>query len=671
MSNSIYKGKTLSFYELINEQKIKIPIIQRDYAQGREDKKEIRINFLNALYECIFNNNPIRLDFIYGSSINNSFQPLDGQQRLTTLFLLYWYAAAKQGELPSSIKQLLAKFSYETRITSRDFCLALVNNTVLIPNADVVLSERIKDSNWFFLSWKKDPTIDSMLRAIDDIHKIFNSIDNLWEKLTSQSDIITFYYVELENIGLTDDLYIKMNARGKLLTSFENFKASFQKQIKDNNWEQNKKDFTEHFAFKIDTCWTDLFWNNFKKNNGIDDAFMRFISAIAMYRHAIEKSIQKAEERTLLINSLHETPNSVKPAHFSKSSFDYLVECFEIYDYVVKEKLNLNLKFPLWRHNPNSNFLSSIVYDINASSNIQANSASYTHKVLFFAQTEYLRRVKPYNEVSFSDWMRVIRNIVARGDVDKDGSRPDIIRSPQTFDGVINLINELADGCSDIYSHLSSLGSLKSLFAKEQVEEEKNKAKLIIATPSIKQLIFDTEDNELLRGRIDFVFYCMDYDYNIANFNVNSLIKIQKVFSTYFNNDSDISNDLRRAFLTIEVNGNYEFYSYWWSLWNVISATKRRLFDKYRELEYYMYCEHKIYFKKLILQLIETELKSIATDFVPPVNMPNWKIRLIKEVGLLDKQSRSNYIAIPDDNSCCYLLKSKRPRDIEGCIKIE
>lgn len=671
MSNSIYKGKTLSFYELINEQKIEIPIIQRDYAQGRADKKEIRLNFLNTLYDSITNNKSIRLDFIYGSNINNSFQPLDGQQRLTTLFLLYWYAAIKHPESLNDAKKILSKFSYETRITSRDFCHTLVNNPIIIESAEDVLSEKIKDSNWFFLSWKKDPTIDSMLRAIDDIHNIFFSINDLWVKLTSTSEIISFYYVELENIGLTDDLYIKMNARGKLLTSFENFKASFQKHVKDNNWEQNKKVFTDFFAFKIDTCWTDYFWNNFKKNNSIDDALMRFIAAIAMYRQAIERTIQKADERTQLINSLHEMPNSVKPSNFSGTSFNYLVECFELYDRVLAKKINLNLDFPLWRHNPTSSFLSSIVYDINASSNIQSNSASYTHKVLFFAQTEYLKRVSSFNGSTFSDWMRVIRNIVSRGDVDKDGNRPDIIRSSQAFDGVINLINELAEGCDDIYKYLSSLSSLKSLFAKEQVEEEKTKAKLITSMPSIKQLIFNTEDNELLRGRIDFVFFCMNYDYNIANFSVDALIKIQKVFSTNFNDEAEISNDLRRAFLTIEVNSNYEFYVYWWSFWNVISATKRRLFDKYRELEYYMYSEHKVYFKKIILQLVDKDIKSIATDFIPPANMPNWKIRLIKEPVLLDKQSRSNYIAIPDDNSCCYLLKSKRPRDIEGCIRIE
>jgi len=36
-------------------------------------------------------------------------------------------------------------------------------------------------------------------------------------------------------MGLTDDLYIKMNSRGKPLTTFEQFKANFEKTIRDSS----------------------------------------------------------------------------------------------------------------------------------------------------------------------------------------------------------------------------------------------------------------------------------------------------------------------------------------------------------------------------------------------------------------------------------------------------
>lgn len=667
MSGQSYKGETIRFQDLIQKQRVEIPIIQRDYAQGRLEAKEVRINFLKALHDSIISNNPIKLDFIYGSNVDNSFQPLDGQQRLTTLFLLYWYAATIGKELSSENRQLLSKFSYETRITSREFCLALVNNPIIIEsNIGSNLSEKIIDSNWFFLSWKNDPTIDSMLRTIDDIHKLFYSVESLWKKLMSQDGSISFYYVELENIGLTDDLYIKMNARGKLLTSFENFKATLQKHIEEKGWE-NGVELTKRFAVKIDTSWTDYFWLNFKKNNSIDESFMRFIAVNAMFSLSIGSS---AEERISKIRLLQERPDAVRAEDFTEAGFKYLIDCFDLYGRVLTEGINTRLPFPFWRHKTESSILSTIVFESNIYSNVQG-SATYTQKVLFFAQTEYLKRVPEFDESKFQDWMRVIRNIVSRGSLDKDGNRPDVVRSPESFDGVVNLINELAQGCNDIYQYLASQGSLKSQYSKDQIDEERNKAKLIIRKPHLKNLIFKAEDNELLSGRIEFIFYVMDYNNEIDSFNESQFEALQNVFATWFNTENSLSNDLRRALLTIEVNGVYEFYDYWWSYWNIAGATKRRLFERFRELEYYIYSDSKEYFKKLVLSLISKNLKQIALDFVPPSNFPNWKKRLIKEPELLDKKGKSNYLAITDDNSCCYLLKSKRPRELDGSEKIE
>lgn len=665
-----YQGKVLSFHELLKTNKVEIPIIQRDYAQGRKDKKEIRRNFLNALHDCISKDSPIKLDFIYGSIGESAFQPLDGQQRLTTLFLLYWYAMIAKGYDYSSGQELLKNFTYETRISSRDFCVALVKNPIELNSEIDSVSEIIIDSNWFFLSWKKDPTIDSMLRTINDIHLIFKGAADLWDRLSSKNELISFYHVELENIGLTDDLYIKMNARGKLLTPFENFKAGFQKYVDENKLEEGTK-FTDSFAFKIDTRWTDYFWSNYKKNNSIDDTFMRFIAVNSMTQLVVERLIPKTDERTELINFLQENPNSVQPSHFSESSFKYLTEVFDLYMEVKAQEYDLRLDFPLWRHNYNDNILKEIVFEENKYSTVQKHSATYTLKVLFFAQTEYLRKNEVFDKDNFQDWMRVVRNIVSRGDVDKDGNRPDIIRSPQAFEGVVNLINELATGSNDIYTFLSTKNNLKSQFAKDQIEEERNKAKLIVSNPELKALFFEAEDIELLRGRIDIIFYCMDYSFKVEEFDIEQFNKVKSVFQNYFNAETGITNDLRRAFLTIEVSGQFEFYNYWWSYWNIVGADKRRLFDKFRELEYYMYSEFREYFKKLINMLISKNLKDICLDFNVPEGFPNWKSRLIKETNLLDSIGKSKYIAILDNNSGCYILKSKRPRDIEGSIFVE
>ena len=70
MSDVQYQGKITNFWELLKEHNIVIPIIQRDYAQGRKDKEEIRDNFLNALFQSINTDTPIKLDFIYPGLCN-------------------------------------------------------------------------------------------------------------------------------------------------------------------------------------------------------------------------------------------------------------------------------------------------------------------------------------------------------------------------------------------------------------------------------------------------------------------------------------------------------------------------------------------------------------------------------------------------------------------------
>ena len=77
--------------DLVQLKKIEIPIIQRDYAQGRKnnDVDRVRRRFLESLYKAV-TEKPIILDFVYGDIDKDGVMtPLDGQQRLTTLYLLH------------------------------------------------------------------------------------------------------------------------------------------------------------------------------------------------------------------------------------------------------------------------------------------------------------------------------------------------------------------------------------------------------------------------------------------------------------------------------------------------------------------------------------------------------------------------------------------------------
>ncbi|WP_229608797.1 hypothetical protein, partial [Vibrio parahaemolyticus] len=66
------KGKRLTFYGLFDVvEAIEIPILQRDYAQGRKEELEVRTLFLSSLFQALNNNDesrqPLDLDFVYGN----------------------------------------------------------------------------------------------------------------------------------------------------------------------------------------------------------------------------------------------------------------------------------------------------------------------------------------------------------------------------------------------------------------------------------------------------------------------------------------------------------------------------------------------------------------------------------------------------------------------------
>lgn len=46
-------AEKISFWNLIQSSKIEIPIIQRDYAQGRLEQEKVRTRFLNALHTSL------------------------------------------------------------------------------------------------------------------------------------------------------------------------------------------------------------------------------------------------------------------------------------------------------------------------------------------------------------------------------------------------------------------------------------------------------------------------------------------------------------------------------------------------------------------------------------------------------------------------------------------
>ena len=299
-----------SFWKFICNTNIEIPIIQRDYAQGRIGEEHLRQNFLSDLKIALDSKKSLKLDFIYGSVDELKMQPLDGQQRLTTLWLLHWYIALRANKMEEAC-QKLKNFSYETRISSREFFKNLCQPAhfkrfYINPNTSIV--EFITCQTWFPTAWKQDPTIQALLRMLsgtklndkhgeditDGLEELFQDttpeeFEDYWNIVTSEDAPIVFYQLPLDHFGLSDDLYIKMNARGKQLTMFENFKADLigyiREQAQDNEEWKSLLDIKTGIPISLDTTWMDLFWKNRSINNKVDEIYLEFLNRFFLNYH--------------------------------------------------------------------------------------------------------------------------------------------------------------------------------------------------------------------------------------------------------------------------------------------------------------------------------------------------------------------------------------------------
>ncbi len=242
---------------MIQEYTVTIPVIQRAYSEGRKTRQaeDARKSIIAAIIKATHENEPLFFDFVYGNIENNTnFIPFDGQQRLTTLFLFHRYIFERAGE-PI---ELLKKFTYKTRPASSEFIKKLCENKI-IPQKNEPLSSHLTNQNWFFDDWKKDPTISSMLIVLDEIHRQISSKDTIdFEKIRNsltKQQTITFHFVRMEENSLPTATYIKMNARGKTLTAFENFKANLEEYLREKN-ESLHKTIKENIDTSGLTCFT-------------------------------------------------------------------------------------------------------------------------------------------------------------------------------------------------------------------------------------------------------------------------------------------------------------------------------------------------------------------------------------------------------------------------------
>lgn len=581
------------FKKLINDYIIYVPEFQRNYLQGDDSKESIkdkRDRLLKDIFECIESQSKsIDLGFIYGrveqSYKGKLFYPYDGQQRLTTLYFLYLliYFKYKKYDEINSIKE---KLSYQTRISTNRFIESFLSWILDSKEKDNIYNDFwnkdgknlkgfIMSQDWFMMTeWNYDVSIINMLSIIveisrrvknlGDITNIVNFIDK------DENNPFQFDFIYVDDISKSDDLYIKINARGKALSPFENLKSDI-----DEYWSNEDKT-------KLDAEWTEYVWyqldeNDKNKEKSFDDSFFNLLSNIFYLQYLIGLDQQDINDKNLF-----EIENKYKKGIVDKEWFTQNLCCDSPYQMIssfldamtgsfksIKDKQIESVNRKIFGLGDNQN---------NIGQNKIDRADLFEVFVYYYSVSSLFRK----NDMEFTDKRNLLNEIETVTNRIIENQRP-YLDSPTNLVKALKSVKVLIDNSIEshgVYKFFLSIDndtkeSIRNGLMKEQVEEEILKAKLIDKDSRYVDL-FDKSYKELKnKGQLGFIFYLVT--------NNNSLSKIGIEDVSYESFDKTLKQILSIQSYTGDfISSNEKIFNskYEWLLRAILAKAKDCFFWK-------------------------------------------------------------------------------------------
>lgn len=503
---------------------ILIPSLQRDYVQG--GRADVINPFLDELIRALRGGKAIGLNYIYGYDERfngkDCFVPLDGQQRLITLWLLHLYL----------VDGFNVELFFASREKAADFAIALKMNIAALKEHKNIKNQIYERSAWFVTGWKYDVTVANMVNTLQLIHeKIGGDTTGL-----QHFDNISFQFLDMKDKGLDDDIYVKMNGRGRPLSYFENLKSWMDEQIEKICKDANKElqsEFLSDWKSNMDNKWTDLFWRNRNTNQEhpeeIDDEQLRFFYSMLLLYWVRKESDFKVGDKSIKENlcAFMEMPNDASDKEIFSKLINilregkvfiplYWIEHLKLFDREVFKLINDGL-----------NTLCAIETDINSKKDIEDSffdlkdsskkttttlykiafkEATYEKTLPYLAMLVYVPQKCKEDKMELSRWVRIFKNLILNSPINKDNIG-NCISSIESFSLEVDSHSQ-----SEIYALLSSKRVEKSGFKKDQLDEEIEKASQILNGgkrqdgKSWEDIIVEAERCAFFKGAIRFLY---------------------------------------------------------------------------------------------------------------------------------------------------------------------
>lgn len=479
-----------NFRNFITEKCIQIPRLQREFAFGRVDpiSKGKRTRFLDAIFDTITSKEQLYLNFIYGTSDGNYFYPLDGQQRLTILFLLYWYVINKtEPDNELLVDEKKSRFMYDTRYSSTMFFQELVHFKY---QGGTPVVDQIKDEAWFELAWQYDGNISGCLEVLAYIDEKARDLSIS----VSDIDAITFDVIDIDAYEMSDDIYIKINSRGKQLTEFENFKSAFLEKIKSLDMTMHKR-----IAGKFDDQWTKIFWQ-FVDLDAKETAAQQLDAMIFNYVRYISQVLiwEKSLDNTIDVNQGYSLISNVGNIFQSVDDFIYFEKWFDIFSSIDDIDTWCSERFYYEKNSVTPTDTSKIrlwtEQNPNLLKNLAKGDSSRNSEALFYALAVYLMNKDKIEGSDFLLRFRSVRNLLESGAKTAYNNMLRYSASANDMTGAFKQVKMFVLG--------EDISNIKGSYRLNltQMKYEQNKNAWLNEHPEYLEIIVKLEDNDKIHG---------------------------------------------------------------------------------------------------------------------------------------------------------------------------
>lgn len=288
--DKLESGNSYKLTDLFTDNRyIIIPDLQRDYCWGDkkhgDNKIELVSGFLDSLNDVFIKNSGLKLGMIYAYEYpenSNRIFLCDGQQRITTLFLLLGMINRhidneKIKDFLISKTELIddqePRLQYAIRESTLYFLSDLVCNFFLT-NTETKVSEIKKPlTKWYFDEYNLDPTIQSMILAMEIIENKLSDFGDLQKFGDFLLNKIEFFYFDMKNRETGEDMFVVINTTGEPLTATENIKPIL---IGNNDNPEERKSESDLWEKWEKWFWINKYTSEYEADNGLNAFFISY-----------------------------------------------------------------------------------------------------------------------------------------------------------------------------------------------------------------------------------------------------------------------------------------------------------------------------------------------------------------------------------------------------------